>query len=316
MLGAGYEEAWVRAGAVRTHYLQAARKGADGPAVLLLHGRGPGVSAETEWHRLIPLLSAAGYRVFAPDQLGHGYTETQAHAWPRQGHQSMVDHNRAFLDALGLDSVLVLGNSMGAYLAAKLALDDPARIRGLALIASLTLAAAMEIGPPPGAHALPDAAWTRDGIRRALLLQCHNPAAVTDALVEARFAALSRDGVRQANTAFAAFQSRIAGDPELLQRFLLRRRLPHLSTPMLALWGEQDRIASPAIGRQLQALLPGVPFHFLPDAGHLCHLEQALQVAARLLPFFHDLAPSLAPRPSASPSVVLALAEPPNRPTT
>lgn len=286
MLGAGYKEDWVCARGVRTHYLHA---GTSGPAIVLLHGRGPGVSAETEWHRLIPLLSAAGYRVFAPDQLAQGHTDTRVHAWPRQGHQSMVEHDFAFIEALGLNSVLVLGNSMGAYLAAKLALDYPQRVHGLAMIASLTLAAAMEIGPPPGAQTLADKAWTRDGIRHALELQCHDASVITDALLDARLAALSRDGVREASAAFAAYQSRMAGDPVLLRHFLIAQRLPQLPIPMLCLWGEQDRVASPAIGRQLQARLPGVPFHFLPNAGHLCHLEQAGEVAARLIPFFDGL---------------------------
>ena len=92
--------------------------------------------------------------------------------------------------------------------------------------------------------------------------------------------------MREAGAAFADYQRRTAGDPELLQRFLISRRLPLLRMPMICLWGEQDRIASAAIGRQLQARLPGVPFHFLPNAGHLCHLEQAAQVAAWLIPFF------------------------------
>src|SRR5262245_19901804 len=105
-------DGWVLARDVRTHYSWA---GTRGPAVILLHGGGPGSSGYVGWRQTIGPLADAGFRVFAPDQLSMGLTDARPHAWPVNGHQSLVDHIADFVEALCLDHVHLAGNSQGAY---------------------------------------------------------------------------------------------------------------------------------------------------------------------------------------------------------
>lgn len=54
----------------------------------------------------------------------------------------------------------------------------------------------------------------------------------------------------------------------------LRPRLAAVATPTLVLWGESDRIATPAYGKEYAASFGNARFEVVPEAGHLPHLEQ------------------------------------------
>src|SRR5687767_6281192 len=82
--------------------------GTTGPVVVLLHGSGPGVSAWTNWRRVMPAL-AESCRVIAPDLAGFGYTQRKADL--HYDIKLWSKHLIAFLDALGLATVSLVGNS-------------------------------------------------------------------------------------------------------------------------------------------------------------------------------------------------------------
>ena len=75
-----------------------------------------------------------------------------------------------------------------------------------------------------------------------------------------------------------------AGAP-FMQDPSLRQRLPHLALPTLVLWGESDRILTPAYGRQLAGLIPRAQFELVPQAGHFPQIEQLDRVVARIQGF-------------------------------
>ena len=60
----------IDAGGIKTNYIEAG----DGPAVVLVHGSGPGVTGYANWRLTMPTL-AEQFRVIVPDMLGFGYTE-------------------------------------------------------------------------------------------------------------------------------------------------------------------------------------------------------------------------------------------------
>jgi 2-hydroxy-6-oxonona-2,4-dienedioate hydrolase len=285
---AAFNEAEVLAGGVLTRYASA---GAAGPAVLLVHGRGIGASGATEWHRLLPLLGRAGFRAYAPDHLAMGWTDLRPHAWPVNGYESLIGHMRAFLDAMQIERAFVIGNSMGAYVAARLALDEPGRVDALTMIGSNTLAAALGLIPAP-APAMPrEEDWQREGIRQQLLMQFAEPSALPEAMLDQRFAAAQRPGVREATAALIGALRARASDETARADFLIGNRLPELRIPMQILWGERDRVAPVALARQIGAVLPAVPCRVIPDAGHLCHIEAADGVADSIVQFLRHTVP-------------------------
>jgi pimeloyl-ACP methyl ester carboxylesterase len=116
---------------LRTFYI----KVGDGQPVLLCHGGSPGTCSSVNWKLNFEPLAAAGFAVHAFDQPGFGLTDNPAD----YSLDFRFAHARAFVDTMKLESYHVMGNSMGAYLAARLAVEDQ-RAERLVLVSSNTLA--------------------------------------------------------------------------------------------------------------------------------------------------------------------------------
>lgn len=275
---------WVLAKGVRTHYTQC---GDSGPAVVLCHGAGPGGSGHAGFRKMIPAL-AEHFQVYAPDQLSFGLTDARPHAWPVQAYQSLVDHVADFIDALCLDEVMLAGNSQGAYVAVKYALDHPERVKKLFLIGSGTISAAMGTPMPAtaGTGALATFDGTAAGMRAFLSTVVLDQGTITDELVAERLANVSRPGVAEARKAFSQARARMEKDPNLFQRFDLRGRLPQLTIPTRFIWGRQDSYAVPALGEKLEQQLPNIPFTWIDNAGHQVQTDQPDLVNQMVRDFF------------------------------
>jgi len=70
---------------------------------------------------------------------------------------------------------------------------------------------------------------------------------------------------------------------------------PGGAPPTLLLWGTEDRIAPPDVGRRLREQLPGARLLFVPDAGHLPMVDRPAAFAFHVSSFLNDLAPALRP---------------------
>ena len=112
---------FIDAHGIATHFHQAG----SGQPVLFLHGSGPGVSGWANWRHALPTL-AESMHVLAPDIVGFGHTERPPTI--RYSLRSWTDHIWAFLDALGLERVSVVGNSLGGRIAMQMSEDAPDRI--------------------------------------------------------------------------------------------------------------------------------------------------------------------------------------------
>lgn len=106
----------------------------SGPAVVLIHGSGPGVSAYANWRNTIPALSSK-HRVIAPDLVGFGFTERPTGIVYGMGR--WIEHLVGVLDALEIECAHVVGNSFGGALALALAIKYPKRVQRLVLMGSV-----------------------------------------------------------------------------------------------------------------------------------------------------------------------------------
>lgn len=110
----------------------AAGEGAGARAIVLVHGFGSSHMVNwvnTQWTRT---LSQAGYRVLALDNRGHGQSE-KLYDPQAYSSQIMAQDVRALMDHLDIEEADVMGYSMGARIAAHLALAHPGRLRSLLL---------------------------------------------------------------------------------------------------------------------------------------------------------------------------------------
>ncbi|MGX2040227.1 alpha/beta fold hydrolase [Methylocaldum sp. MU1018] len=256
--------------AISTEYLMAG----DGPPIVLLHGIAD--SAHT-WQWVMPLL-ARNYRVIAPSLPGFGESDKPAVPYSPEFFTRFVS---AFLDALGLQRVCIVGNSLGGLVAMRLALSAPARVSALVLIGSAGLgravSLAMRLLSLPGVRKMA-ALWFRTplGARfwvfqlSAMLIARRCPSDWRD-----RAHRMARmPGYLEAVAAASASTIDLRG-----QREILLDQLQKLTVPTLILWGERDRIVPVRQARDAAARLGQGRLEVLPDCGHLPQVEQPDRVA-------------------------------------
>ncbi|WP_079198234.1 alpha/beta hydrolase [Streptomyces sp. CB03911] len=158
----------------------------------------------------------------------------------------------------GLDDVLVVGSSLGGWIAAEMAVRDTAGIiTGLVLIDAVGVN--VEAEPITDFFAL-DA-------REAAEHSWHDPDRYFVHPAGVPSDELAR---RQANMATV---HTLAGDPYMHDPTLLRR-LGRVQVPALLLWGESDRIVTPAYGAAYADAFADGTLKVIPEAGHLPQIEQ------------------------------------------
>ncbi|MFF8386900.1 alpha/beta fold hydrolase [Streptomyces kanasensis] len=118
------------------------RHGGDGPAVLLLHGH---PRTHATWHRVAPLLTAAGYTVVCPDLRGYGESSKPPtdDAHRPYSKRAMARDVLAVMRGLGHPRFAVVGHDRGAYVATRLALDHPEAVRSLSVLDGVPIGEAL-----------------------------------------------------------------------------------------------------------------------------------------------------------------------------
>ena len=126
-----FENATVLVNGVTLHYWLGGDP--DGPPVLLLHGF---LGTSYSWHRVMPLLVQAGYRVLVPDMRGYGDSDKPAGIKGYDG-RALAEEFRLLIQTIGFGAghpITIAAHDMGAPPALLWASDYPKEVRGLAYI--------------------------------------------------------------------------------------------------------------------------------------------------------------------------------------
>lgn len=264
---------------VRTHYVHEG----EGEPVILVHGGGPGASGASGWSKTIPAL-AEHFHVYALDLIGNGETDKPLVDYSIQ---TLVNHVAGFVDALNLRDLRVMGNSQGAYVAMKYALDRPGWIKRVALISTGTLAKAVGLDDNGKAAKLPVFDGTRDSIRRFLEVIVNDKARITDELLDARFEVASMPGHREMQQSLNAYRQVLQDDLGERQLYEVRERLQKFGKPWCMIWGGADRSAPlDPLGHGMHGLFPNVPFTVVEGSGHQVQNDKPDECNRLLVDFF------------------------------
>jgi pimeloyl-ACP methyl ester carboxylesterase len=229
----------------------------SGRVFLLLHGgAGPG--------SMRGLADALGERACALLPIHPGFDGE-----PRPERFTRVDDLAlaylALLEKLDLGRVVVVGNSIGGWIAAELALRRSPRVAGLVLLDAVGI----DTGSPDRTIPDPDEVAPAELLARAF----HDPA--------------NAAGLR-VNPAWLASNGRTlrvyAGQP-FMHDPGLRARLASMATPTLVAWGESDRLIDLDYGKRWAASIPSSRFEVIPKAGHAPQVER-LDDTRRLIEHF------------------------------
>ena len=247
----------------------------SGPAVVMLHGGGPGASGVSNYSRNIDVL-AEHFRVVVPDMPGYGRSAKGVDQGDPFGF--LADMIRGLLDELDIDSAHLVGNSYGGAAALRLALDTPDRVGKLVLMGPGGIGTTRGL-PTAGLKSLLSY-YGGDGPTRAKLdtfirtYLVYDGASVPDELIDVRYA--------------ASIDPEVVADPPLrrpsgptalrtLWRMDLTRdsRLGRLQTPTLVLWGRDDKVNRPTGGPLLCNLMPNAELVMTSHTGHWMQWERA-----------------------------------------
>ncbi|HEX8093942.1 alpha/beta fold hydrolase [Jatrophihabitans sp.] len=244
----------------------------DGPVVLLIHGM---VSDSTTWARAAERLAERGYRVLAPDLLGHGDSDK-----PADGYQlvDFADSLATLLTELDAREVTVAGHSFGGAVAMRLAHDQPELVRRLVLVSAGGLGRrvhpVLRAATLPGAHSLvrlvvnsrTAALYSRPRLHRSLRL---SPDVVAN---------LGRAGRGLASPpGRAAFflTLKMAIDPFGQRGSLLELEDVRLDLPTLIVWSERDPVVPVAHAHETHAHLRNSTLEIFPGSTHQPHHHSA-----------------------------------------
>jgi pimeloyl-ACP methyl ester carboxylesterase len=232
----------------------------SGQPVLLLHG-GAGSISVAAWAELLAGKKPA--RIITPSHPGFAGTP-RPEALNTVGGLARV--YSAFIDKLGLEGVTVIGNSIGGWIAAELAVLGNERISSMVLVD----AGGIDVPGHPvvDVFTLPLEELSRRSYHDPVRFRI-DPSKLPPQLQAAMAGNRAALKVYGGNTA----------DPSLLAR------LSAVKVPTLVVWGQSDGIFVPEYGRAYAKAIPGAKFQLLEGAGHLPQMETPELLLETVWPF-------------------------------
>jgi pimeloyl-ACP methyl ester carboxylesterase len=271
----------ARVGGDRLSYVELG----EGDPVLLIHGLGGNWTA---WLENLPAL-ARRHRVIAVDLPGFGGSAPSADGISIPGYSRALS---GLLDELSLESAVVIGNSLGGWVAADLTLRVPERVRALGLVDAAGVvptrwerrkALAMMEGAAlmaPYAPRFRAAVASRRRLRAsALRYTVASPADLAADLVYMALPAAPDPGFRPALVACKRSWSDGWCD-----------MLTEISCPTLIVWGERDSMLPLRHAREYARRIVGSRLRVIPDAGHIPMIERPEEFNAVMLEFLAEVA--------------------------
>lgn len=244
----------------------------DGPPLVMLHGSGPGVSGWRNFGENLAIF-APHFRCLILEFPGFGVSDaTDLH--PMAAALPAVS---AFVDGLGIETVDLIGNSMGGIVATRFAIAQPPRVRRLVTVGGM---GRNILSPAPGEGIELLMEFTDNPSRERLVQWLHSMvfdrSLITDELIEQRWqqatdpqtlAAARRMYSRAAMTAMTKMAEKSEDTPYWAMLHKVRART-------LITWGRDDRVSPVDMALLPMRTIPDVELHVFPNCGHWTMIEQ------------------------------------------
>jgi pimeloyl-ACP methyl ester carboxylesterase len=241
--------------------------GGDLPPLVFLHGLG---GLWQNWLLNIPAFMGS-HRVIAPDFPGFGRSEMPVGRISIQGYARIVDE---LCRELGIEDPVVVGNSMGGFIGAELALAFPTRVRRLVLVSAAGLSVeGMWKEPLMTLARVWSATATRTGARAAPVVKRTRLRRVFLQTIvrypEKLSVPLATELVGGSGT------EGFVGGLDAVLSYRIRERLSEIEIPTLIVWGRNDILIPVGDAEEFERLI-GANAHavIFEDTGHLSMLER------------------------------------------
>lgn len=255
-------------GGLNMHYLEAGA----GPPVILIHGSGPGAGGHANFGGNLPVIAQAGYRVLVPDMIGFGWSDKLDDF--DYTLSFFVDTLRDFLDALGIEQAVLVGNSLGGAISIGFALAHPGRVNKLVLMAPGGIESRERYFQMEGIQSMVSrfvgAGYDAQSMAGILELLAHDPRHVTPAMVESRLAV------------YRTQPKAVLGRISIIDQ---TDRLAELSMPILGFWGWEDKFCPATGAGKILSACANASFRLFSRCGHWVMIERAEEFNRDVLDF-------------------------------
>lgn len=257
------------------HTISLAETG-EGPAVIFIHGSGPGASGASNFRQNVDAFAGAGFRVVLPDLIGYG--DSSKPTGIDYTLDLFTDTLYAALREHGIDRAAALvGNSLGGGVAIDMTLKHPEFAERLILMAPGCIEERDRYFSMPGiAKMVSDfgaASFSIDDQRRLVTNLVYDPKSITDALVAERYA------VARTQPKDVLVRMRTPN---------LAPRLKELKQPILGFWGLQDEFCPESGARYFLDQCPNARFMTFNKVGHWVQVERAAEFNAYSIGFLRE----------------------------
>lgn len=261
---------WVRVLGRWMNVVDIGPEDSDRDPLIFIHGLS---GCWQNWLEQIPHF-ARDRRVIAVDLPGFGQSEMPAEEISISGYADAID---ALMQQLGIDSAQVVGNSMGGFIGAEVAIQHPARVERLVLVAAagLSIESVRTERTKGLRHRAENVVFftlghiasrshqvaLRPRLRAALLLLvAAHPARLPGPLAAQQVLGSGRPGFSDAL--------------EAMCRYPLRDRLELISCPTFIIWGDKDRLVPVKDAALFEQLIPNSRKIVYEDTGHVSMMER------------------------------------------
>ncbi|WPP52678.1 alpha/beta fold hydrolase [Catalinimonas niigatensis] len=267
------------------HYLKLGK----GEPLILIHGGG---SHSSEWINILKPLSEY-FQLYVVDRPGCGLSDTISYHG-LDFRKSVVDFVRSFLEAVGLERAMFLGQSMGGYFSICFALQYPGRVKKLALI-----------GAPAGMNhwiPMPLRLLGLKGVNSLLMHTVAKPSIKNVAnlhrqILVADVTKLSDTYLRHtyyhqcisANAhSFLSLLENVLTIKGWRKALYIGDQLDRLKMPVGFIWGNQDAFEKPKTGLKKAAAIQDYTFKVVQNAGHCPWLDQPEICTQHIITMFNQ----------------------------
>jgi len=251
---------------LQLHYNDA---GQGAETVVMLHGSGPGASGWANFNRNVDAFVTAGYRVILMDCPGWSKSDPIV----CKGSRSELNAHalKGLLDAIGIERVHIIGNSMGGHSAVAFALANPERVGKLVLMGGGTGGPSQFVPMPTEGIKLLQGLYrepTLENLKKMLSVFVFDASSLTEELMQARLGNMlaRRDHLEN-------FVKSLAANPKQFPD--VGPRLGEISAPTLIIWGRDDRFVPLDVGLRLTWGMPNADLHIFGRCGHWAQWEHA-----------------------------------------
>ncbi len=234
------------------------------PPIVLLHGM---LGDLSNWVDTVQSLSEHGYRVLAPIIPIYDFPISET------GVPRLTQHVHGFIEAMDLDTTILVGNSLGGHIALLYALNYTDLVDALVLSGSSGI---YETTMGTTFFKRQD----REFIKERTEMTFYDSVHATEKLVDDMF-----EIVNDRPRALRLLKIARSADEETVTE-----QLSQLDVPTLLIWGQNDIVTPPEVAEEFRDRMPDARLHFIDECGHAPMIEHPDQFDALTLEFLEELA--------------------------